>query len=184
MEERRMMRTARVENVVHNVIMESRKKLSVSGVEDVESFNESEIINFDERIKKEGINPKYVCELKIDGLSVSLQYEKGKLIKAATRGDGTIGEDITNNVKTIKTVPLTLNKEIDIEVEVSVRNDLELREKTNTSKRNEGLGFLTSYNYFTGLLNQADLIEKEKDYYILLDSKKEKLKKLLGEHYE
>lgn len=76
------------------------------------------------------------------------------------------------------------NKEIDIEVEVSVRNDLELREKTNTSKRNEGLGFLTSYNYFTGLLNQADLIEKEKDYYILLDSKKEKLKRLLGEHYE
>ena len=71
---------------------------------------------FLERIKKEGINPKYVCELKIDGLSVSLQYEKGKLIKAATRGDGTIGEDITNNVKTIKTVPLTLNKEIDIEV--------------------------------------------------------------------
>jgi len=85
------------EKVTHKTPM-----LSLSNV-----FNESEIINFDERIKKEGIKPSYVCELKIDGLSVSLQYEKGRLVKAATRGDGIIGEDITNNVKTIKTVPLT-----------------------------------------------------------------------------
>ena len=66
-------------------------------------FNEEEIRAFDSRIRKEGIHPQYVCELKIDGLSVSLHYEKGKLVTAATRGDGVTGEDITNNVKTINT---------------------------------------------------------------------------------
>ena len=71
-------------------------------------FSESELVAFDERIKKEGINPQYMCELKIDGLSVSLLYEKGKLVRAATRGDGTTGEDITHNVKTIKVIPLKL----------------------------------------------------------------------------
>ena len=76
------------------------------------------------------------------------------------------------------------NKEIDIEVDVSVRNDLNLREKTNSSKRNEGLGFMTSYNYFTGLLNQAGLIMRDKDYYIVVEHQKEKLKELLGEQYE
>ena len=79
-------------------------------------FNEEEIRDFDNKIKKEGINPEYVCELKIDGLSVSLNYENGILVSAATRGDGIVGEDITNNVKTIKTVPLKLKKPISIEV--------------------------------------------------------------------
>ena len=77
------------EKVKHKIPM-----MSLSNV-----FNESEIMDFDSRIRKEGINPSYVCELKIDGLSVSLRYEKGKLVTAATRGDGTTGEDITNNVK-------------------------------------------------------------------------------------
>lgn len=85
--------------------------LSISDV-----FNEDEIRGFVKRIKEEGFNPKYVCELKIDGLSVSLQYKEGKLVRAATRGNGTIGDDITNNVKTIKTIPLILNENIDIEV--------------------------------------------------------------------
>lgn len=89
-------------------------------------FNESEIIAFDERIKKEGIYPKYVAELKIDGLSVSLLYEKGKLVRAATRGDGTVGEDITHNAKTIKTIPLTLKEEVDIEV----RGEIFMNKKT------------------------------------------------------
>ena len=63
--------------------------LSLSNV-----FNESEVISFDERIKREGIIPQYVCELKIDGLAVSLKYENGLLVRAATRGDGIIGRHI------------------------------------------------------------------------------------------
>lgn len=104
------------EKVNHTIPM-----LSISDV-----FNEEEIIFFDEKIKKEGYNPEYVCELKIDGLSVSLRYEKGKLVRAATRGNGTTGDDITNNVKTIKTIPLTLKKEIDIEV----RGEIYMSKKT------------------------------------------------------
>ena len=92
-------------------VTHERPMMSLSDV-----FSESEVINFDERIKKEGINPKYVCELKIDGLSVSLLYKDGVLVRAATRGDGTIGEDITHNAKTIKTIPLKLKEKIDIEV--------------------------------------------------------------------
>ncbi len=89
-------------------------------------FNESEIIAFDERIKKEGINPQYMAELKIDGLSVSLLYEKGKLVRAATRGDGLVGEDITHNAKTIKTIPFELKEEVDIEV----RGEIFMNKKT------------------------------------------------------
>ena len=79
-------------------------------------FNIDEIREYDERVRKTINDPSYVCELKIDGLSVSLKYEKGKLVRAATRGDGVTGEDITHNVRTIKNVPLSLNKDIDIEV--------------------------------------------------------------------
>ena len=79
-------------------------------------FNREEIIEFDNRIKKKVINPKYVVELKIDGLSVCLEYKKGDLVSASTRGDGYIGEDITNNAKTIKSIPLKLREEIDIEI--------------------------------------------------------------------
>ena len=92
--------------IVHEVPM-----MSLSNV-----FNESEIINFDNKIKKEVPNPSYVMELKIDGLSVSLLYKNGKLVRGATRGDGVTGEDITHNVKTIKSIPLTLNRPLDIEV--------------------------------------------------------------------
>lgn len=101
-------------------------------------FSESEVIRFDERIKKEGYNPKYVCELKIDGLSVSLLYQKGKLVRAATRGDGIVGEDITHNVKTIKSVPLTLNKEIDIEVRGEIYMSKKSLEKVNLERLKNG----------------------------------------------
>lgn len=99
-------------------------KIPMMSLADV--FNEDEIVDFDNRLKKMDINPSYVCELKIDGLSVSLHYEKGILISAATRGDGIVGEDITHNVKTIKQVPLKLNKEIDIEV----RGEIYMSRKT------------------------------------------------------
>ena len=101
-------------------------------------FSEDEVVRFDERIKKEGFTPEYVCELKIDGLSVSLLYQKGKLVRAATRGDGVVGEDITHNVKTIKSVPLTLNKKIDIEVRGEIYMSKKSLEKVNLERLKNG----------------------------------------------
>lgn len=126
--------------------------LSLSNV-----FNESEIIAFDSRIRKENINPSYVCELKIDGLSVSLHYEKGKLITAATRGDGVVGEDITENVKTIKTIPLTLPKEIDIEVRGEIYMSKKVFNKLNKEREELGLNlFQNPRNAAAGSIRQLD----------------------------
>ena len=101
-------------------------------------FSESEVVNFDEKIRKEGFHPQYVCELKIDGLSVSLLYRDGKLVRAATRGDGVVGEDITHNVKTIKSVPLTLNEKIDIEVRGEIYMSKKSLEKVNLERLKSG----------------------------------------------
>ena len=79
-------------------------------------FNEDEVREFDKRIKKTVENPTYVCELKIDGLSVSLLYKDGKLVRGATRGNGVVGEDITHNVETIKNIPLSIDFKDDLEV--------------------------------------------------------------------
>src|SRR3954471_16571248 len=70
------------------------------------TYNEQELIDFDQRIRKAiGDNFEYVCELKFDGLSMSLTYEKGHLVRAVTRGDGTQGDEVTTNVKTIHSIP-------------------------------------------------------------------------------
>ena len=106
-------------------------KIPMMSLSDV--FSESEIFAFDERIKNAGINPHYMCELKIDGLSVSLLYEKGKFVRAATRGDGTTGEDITHNAMTIKSIPLKLTEEVDIEV----RGEIFMNKKTLASINEE-----------------------------------------------
>jgi len=79
-------------------------------------FDESSFIAFNKRVKDrlhitENEQVEYCCELKLDGLAVSILYENGKFSKAATRGDGTTGEDITANVRTIKTIPLVLTGE-------------------------------------------------------------------------
>jgi len=135
------------EKVTHNIPM-----LSLADV-----FNEDEIRNFDERIRKEGINPKYVCELKIDGLSVSLKYVHGKLVSAATRGDGTTGENITENVKTIKTVPLTLNRDIDIEVRGEIYISKKRFNEINEKRKKEGLEpFQNCRNLAAGSIRQLD----------------------------
>jgi DNA ligase (NAD+) len=133
--------------VSHNVSM-----LSLGNV-----FNEEDIISFDEKIKKEQINPKYVCEPKIDGLAVSLIYEKGKFVRAATRGDGFIGEDITHNVKTIKSVPLSLTKEVDIDVRGEIYMSKESFNKLNEEKKrnNEEL-FANPRNAAAGSVRQLD----------------------------
>ena len=94
-----------------NKVVHEKPMLSLGDI-----FNEDEVVLFDEKIRKTINNPKYVAELKIDGLSVSLLYKEGRLVRAATRGDGMVGEDITHNAKTIKDIPLTINKPIDIEV--------------------------------------------------------------------
>ena len=81
-----------------------------------DAFNEQDLKDFDNRVRKVAKDITYCCELKIDGLSVSLVYEKGMLVRAATRGNGIVGENITSNVKTIKTIPLKLKDSVDIEV--------------------------------------------------------------------
>lgn len=130
-------------------------KIPMMSLSDV--FTEEELIDFDQRIKKEGITPEYMCELKIDGLSVSLLYEKGKLVRAATRGDGTTGEDITHNVKTIKTVPLRLKEEVDIEVRGEIFMNKATLEALNKERAAKGEALLQNCrNAAAGSIRQLD----------------------------
>ena len=120
-------------------------------------FNESDIIKFDERIKKEGYNPVYVCEPKIDGLAISLVYEKGILVRGVTRGDGRVGEDITSNIKTIKSIPLKLSKDIDIDVRGEVYIDRKEFQRVNSERRKQGLEeFQNCRNLASGSVRQLD----------------------------
>src|SRR5690625_4474844 len=80
------------------------------------AFDEQDLRSFDERVRKAVGPVEYICELKIDGLAVSIIYENGKLIRGATRGDGVIGEDITSNLRTIRSLPLTIEEKSVIEV--------------------------------------------------------------------
>lgn len=135
------------EKVVHNVAM-----LSLGN-----SFNNEEIISFDEKIKKENIKPNYYCEYKIDGLSVSLIYENGKLVRGATRGNGNIGEDITHNVLTIKTIPKVLKEKIDIEVRGEIYMSNESFEQLNINQEKNNLPlFANPRNAAAGSIRQLD----------------------------
>lgn len=130
-------------------------KIPMMSLSDV--FSESELISFDEKIKKEGINPEYMCELKIDGLSVSLLYEKGRLVRAATRGDGTTGEDITHNVKTIKVIPLKLKEPVDIEVRGEIFMNKKTLEELNEKRKAKGEPLLQNCrNAAAGSIRQLD----------------------------
>lgn len=146
------------EKIGGEVISEFKKvehKIGMFSISDV--FNESEIVAFDERIRKEFPNPSYVCELKIDGLAVSLQYEKGILKRAATRGNGLIGEDITHNVKTIGTIPLRLNKPVDIEVRGEIYMPLKAFNELNEKRLKNGEPiFQNPRNAAAGSIRQLD----------------------------
>lgn len=146
------------EKIGGEVISEFKKvehKIGMFSISDV--FNESEIVAFDERIRKEFPNPSYVCELKIDGLAVSLQYEKGILKRAATRGNGLVGEDITHNVKTIGTIPLRLNKPVDIEVRGEIYMPLKAFNELNEKRlKNCEPIFQNPRNAAAGSIRQLD----------------------------
>lgn len=120
-------------------------------------FSEDEIIDFDERIKKVIPNPHYVCELKIDGLSVSLLYKDGKLVRGATRGNGVVGEDITHNVETIKSIPLTIPYHDDIEVRGEIYMPKKSFIKLNEERSSLGQSlFANPRNAAAGSVRQLD----------------------------
>ena len=120
-------------------------------------FNEDEIVSFDERIKKDGFHPIYMCEEKIDGLGINLIYKDGILVKGITRGDGRIGEDVTVNVKTIKSIPLKLTKKIDIELRGEIYIDKSELEKINNERKEKGLPiYQNCRNLASGSLRQLD----------------------------
>ena len=120
-------------------------------------FNEDEIIAFDERIKKTIKNPSYTVEPKMDGLSGSLIYEKGILVRVATRGNGIVGENITANGKTIKSIPLRLTRDINIEVRGEIYMSKSSFEKANIERELNGESlFANPRNAAAGSVRQLD----------------------------
>ena len=147
--------TVRVGGTVIDSFVKVKHEIPMLSLSNV--FNESEIIAFDERVRKEVPNPIYVCELKIDGLSVSLLYKNGKLVRGATRGDGVTGEDITHNVLTIKEIPLTLTENIDIEVRGEIYMSKNSFESLNELRKERGEELLANpRNAAAGSVRQLD----------------------------
>ncbi|TSA43760.1 NAD-dependent DNA ligase LigA, partial [bacterium] len=123
-----------------------------------DAFTEDDIHAFDERVRKvSGRVPTYDLELKIDGLKIVLTYEKGVLATAATRGDGIIGEDVTHNIRTIRSVPQKLERPLDIVVEGEVYLTRSGLKKLNTSRKREGEPeFANPRNAAAGSIRQLD----------------------------
>lgn len=147
--------TKRVGGEVIDKFNKITHKIPMLSLPDV--FSEDEIREFDNKIRNLGYNPEYVCELKIDGLSGSYHYETGKLITGATRGDGIVGEDITHNVKTIKTLPIKLNRDIDIEVRGEIYMSRDTLAKLNEEREKFGEPKLQNCrNAAAGSIRQLD----------------------------
>ena len=134
-------------------------EVPLQSLQDVFSFDE--LREFDERVRKQlhdgGEKLKYVVETKIDGLSMAIEYVQGKFVRAATRGNGLIGEDVTNNAKTIKTIPMELADKVDLIVRGEVFIGAEEFEKLNEER--EILGqqlFANARNAAAGSLRQLD----------------------------
>ena len=122
-----------------------------------DAFSREELEAFDARVRKELAQPTYICELKIDGLSISLTYEKGILVVGATRGDGSIGENITENLKRVKDIPLTLPEELDITVRGECYMPRASFDQVNQARQENGEPeFANPRNAAAGTLRQLD----------------------------
>ena len=122
-----------------------------------DAFSREELEAFDARVRKEVAHPTYICELKIDGLSISLTYEKGILLAGATRGDGSVGENITENLKRVKDIPLTLPEELDITVRGECYMPRASFDQVNQARQENGEPeFANPRNAAAGTLRQLD----------------------------
>ena len=122
-----------------------------------DAFSREELEAFDARVRKEVAHPTYICELKIDGLSISLTYEKGILVAGATRGDGSVGENITENLKRVKDIPLTLPEELDITVRGECYMPRASFDQVNQARQENGEPeFANPRNAAAGTLRQLD----------------------------
>ena len=122
-----------------------------------DAFSREELEAFDARVRKELPQPTYICELKIDGLSISLTYEKGILAVGATRGDGSVGENITENLKRVKDIPLTLPEELDITVRGECYMPRASFDQVNQARQENGEPeFANPRNAAAGTLRQLD----------------------------
>lgn len=122
-----------------------------------DAFSREELDAFDARVRKEVVHPTYICELKIDGLSISLTYEKGILVAGVTRGDGSIGENITENLKRVKDIPLTLPEELDITVRGECYMPRASFDQVNQARQENGEAeFANPRNAAAGTLRQLD----------------------------
>ena len=168
------------EKVTHEVPLQS--------LQDVFSFQE--VRDFDERVKKvaeeNNIELKYVVETKIDGLSSALEYKNGIFVRGATRGNGTVGEDVTDNLKTIKTIPKKLKEPIDITVRGEVFIGKEEFEKLNADRLlEEEEQFANARNAAAGSLRQLDskiTAKRPLNIYIFNVQKSDTIK--FTSHYE
>ena len=123
-----------------------------------DAFSEADLVAFDRRVTRAlGYAPRYMCELKIDGLSISLRYENGKFVRGATRGDGTIGENITENIKTVRSIPLELTQPYSMEVRGECYMPKTSFVQLNQGREEAGLEvFANPRNAAAGSLRQLD----------------------------
>lgn len=155
--------TQRINVVISREVKKVRHKYPMLSLSN--AFNEEDLINFDNRVKKVVPNPEYVCEVKIDGLAIALTYKNGKLVQGATRGNGTIGEDITENIKTVKTIPKKIENKEELEVrgEIYMSKASFLKLNEERLKNNEEL-FANPRNAASGSVRQLDVsITKSRD---------------------
>ncbi|MBP2097503.1 NAD-dependent DNA ligase LigA [Enterococcus rivorum] len=136
------------EKVTHSVQMYSLN----------DAFSKEDLLDFDERVQKLAGKPvSYCCELKIDGLAISLKYENGRFVQGATRGDGNVGENITENLKTVKSIPMVLKEPISVEVRGECYMSKQAFAQLNQEREEAGQDvFANPRNAAAGSLRQLD----------------------------